>query len=86
MGSGHIGTEELVWNIIHSAERLCRLTVVDRAQICRAKAIDWKTRNPVNPAHLQLRLESLKRMKQAYQVYEEVHYPCSLHGLSFELC
>ncbi|KAL9601240.1 MAG: hypothetical protein Q9219_002645 [cf. Caloplaca sp. 3 TL-2023] len=42
----------------------------EEAQICRAKAIDWKTRNPVNPAQLQLRLESLKRMRQAYQVYD----------------
>lgn len=43
-----------------------------RAQLCREKAIAWKTRNPTNPAHLQLRLESLKRMKQAYEVYNEV--------------
>ena len=48
------------------------MSYVCRAQICRAKAIDWKTRNPANPAHLQLRLESLKRMKNAYQVYEDV--------------
>ncbi|KAI1340032.1 hypothetical protein F5Y15DRAFT_415460 [Xylariaceae sp. FL0016] len=41
------------------------------AEICRAKAIDWKTRNPSNPAFLQQRLESLKRMKQAYEVYSE---------------
>ena len=56
-----------------------------RAQICRAKAIDWKTRNPANPAHLQLRLESLKRMEQAYQVYKDVsNLPALLR--SFMLC
>ncbi|KAJ3542808.1 hypothetical protein NM208_g3894 [Fusarium decemcellulare] len=41
------------------------------AKLCRTKALDWKTRNQTNPAHLQLRLESLKRMKQAYEVYNQ---------------
>ncbi|MCJ1404411.1 hypothetical protein MMC11_007636 [Xylographa trunciseda] len=40
------------------------------AALCRAKAVAWATRNPMNPAHVQLRLDSLKRMKQAYEVYE----------------
>ncbi|KAL8947241.1 MAG: hypothetical protein Q9222_006455 [Ikaeria aurantiellina] len=48
---------------------LMELGMVQEAQLCRAKAIDWRTRNPSNPAHLQLHLESLIRMKYAYHVY-----------------
>jgi hypothetical protein len=56
--------------------------------MCRAKAVAWATRNPTSPAHVQLRLDSLKRMKQAYEVYaavSEAHYISVIPYNNFEI-
>ncbi|RGP77961.1 hypothetical protein FLONG3_3918 [Fusarium longipes] len=41
------------------------------AKLCREKATAWRTRHPAPPAHIQLQLDSLRSMKEAYNAYDE---------------
>ncbi|KAF4946128.1 hypothetical protein FGADI_11406 [Fusarium gaditjirri] len=41
------------------------------ATLCRDKALAWRTRHPATPAHVQLQLDSLRSMRQAYSAYDE---------------
>ncbi|KAH7166681.1 hypothetical protein DER46DRAFT_600727 [Fusarium sp. MPI-SDFR-AT-0072] len=41
------------------------------AILCREKALAWRTRHPTTPAHVQLQLDSLRSMRQAYSAYDE---------------
>lgn len=43
-----------------------------RAYLCQAKARDFRNRNPIDPDILHLKLDSLKRMRQSYEVYNKV--------------
>ncbi|RSL93925.1 hypothetical protein CEP52_012953 [Fusarium oligoseptatum] len=40
------------------------------AYLCRAKVLDFKNRNPIDPDLLRMKLENLRRMKHAYSTYE----------------
>ncbi|PTB37465.1 hypothetical protein M441DRAFT_30603 [Trichoderma asperellum CBS 433.97] len=40
------------------------------AKLCRDKAVAWRTRHPASPAHVQMQLDSLRSMKEAYNAYD----------------
>ncbi|KAM6525579.1 hypothetical protein FALCPG4_011115 [Fusarium falciforme] len=48
------------------------------AYLSRAKALDFKNRNPIDPDLLRMKPENLRRMKHAYSTYETVSTPFTL--------
>ncbi|KAF7555599.1 hypothetical protein G7Z17_g2055 [Cylindrodendrum hubeiense] len=41
------------------------------AKLCRDKAMAWRTRHPASPAHVQMQLDSLRSLKEAYHAYDD---------------